>query len=150
MATIPAAPKEGGTNQRELLFLTEGDGASGLRAVLLRAFLSEIVNGQRVASMGVERSPAIDGDINAITSVIVSGTHTPVLPTNESRRFVDICHDGPADHVVYLMLGAVAVEAQGYRLNPSGTYRIGFDNRFVGQINAICPSGTVNLTVQEG
>lgn len=67
MADVPQAPLEGSSStssdEKAILFMTEDDGASGLRAVLFKAFSSAITNGQRLGILSVGVS---DGDNEAI------------------------------------------------------------------------------------
>ena len=71
-----------------------------------------------------------------------------VLAANPNRADADITNDG--DNVVYLARGNPAVMGMGQRLNPNGgTYHIGTNNLFLGDIYGIANDET-NLAVSEG
>ncbi len=71
-----------------------------------------------------------------------------VLAANPNRADADITND--SDNVVYLARGQDAVMGMGQRLNPNGgTYHIGTNNLFLGDIYGIANDET-NLAVSEG
>jgi len=88
MADIPAAPQEGGPNQREMLFLTQSDGAGGLWATLLSAVTSELINGQRVGVMHVgvadedNVAPATTVTTYNIELTLANTEYSQALPSN--------------------------------------------------------------------
>ncbi len=80
------------------------------------------------------------------TNVTVGTTSTSVLATSGDRDWVVITND--SDETIYLALGSAAVLNKGIRLNANGgSLEISFDCPFIGQINAICASGSKNLCV---
>ena len=95
-----------------------------------------------------------DPRIFPITSVedtfaTVGVVSTLVLATNTRRVDTEIVNDG--DETVYLARGNAAVMGSGIRINArGGSYRIGTNNMFYGEIYAICESGQLNLTISEG
>ncbi len=71
-----------------------------------------------------------------------------VLAANVARADADITNDG--DSIVYLARGHAAVMGMGQRLNPNGgTYHIGTNNLFMGNIYGIAVDET-DLAVSEG
>lgn len=82
--------------------------------------------------------------------VSVDSVSTQVLPVNADRKYGLFIND--SDEVIYLKIGAVAIEGTGIRLNANGgSYEMGyaFGNLYQGIINAICVSGGKNLLVFE-
>lgn len=80
------------------------------------------------------------------TNVTVGTTSTKVLNVSGDRDWVVITND--SDETIYLALGSYAVMNKGIRLNASGgSLEINFDCPFIGEINAICASGSKNLCV---
>ena len=105
MADVPPAPRESGDNEREILFLTESDGAGGLRAVLFHSSDSKLEEGQYVGAMAVagfrddgEAAPppvvvaGKDGSGNV--KAVSVGTNGSVTVTGEVSGTV--AHDSPA------------------------------------------------------
>lgn len=80
------------------------------------------------------------------TSVTVGSSSTEVLPSKGDRYFAVLVND--SDEAIYLGLGADAELNKGVRLNANGGSVI-FEGEqvFTGSINAICASGSKNLTV---
>lgn len=74
---VPAAPKEGSTEtsteKKAILFCTESDGASGLRATLFKSKSSAVINGERlgIQSVGVE-----DGEDTALGATTDAAVET--------------------------------------------------------------------------
>lgn len=82
---------------------------------------------------------------NYVTVLAVS---TLVLAANPNRVDAEFVNDG--DEVIYLSRGNAAVIGQGMRINPrGGSYRIGTNNLFKGDIYGIC-AGASNMTFSEG
>lgn len=82
------------------------------------------------------------------TTATVGPDSAIALAANEARADADITNDG--DNVVYLARGNDAVIGAGIRLNPNGgTYHIGTNNLFLGDIYGIAEEET-NLAVSEG
>ena len=82
------------------------------------------------------------------TFVSVGVASTEVRPANPRRVSLDLVNDG--DNIIYLALGNTAVVGSGIRLNKKGgSYHIGTNNLFLGQINGIAEDET-NLTISEG
>lgn len=77
------------------------------------------------------------------TSVTVGDTSTAVVASNGERIKVILIND--SNETIYLAYGADAVANQGVRLNASGGSIV--EGEFTGAINAICSSGSKNLTV---
>lgn len=89
--------------------------------------------------------------ITRVTSTFatVGIVSTLVLATNRRRVDTEIVNDG--DETVYLARGNAAVMGSGIRINArGGSYRIGTNNMFYGEIYAICATGQLNLTISEG
>jgi len=86
---------------------------------------------------------------NVIDSTAVVGPGSAIaLAANPNRADADITNDG--DNVVYLARGHAAIMGRGQRLNPNGgTYHVGTNNLFLGDIYGIAEDET-NLAVSEG
>ena len=83
------------------------------------------------------------------TFATVGVVSTLVLARNVNRVDCDFVNDSA--QVMYLSRGNAAVIGSGIRLNPNGgSYRIGTNNLFYGEIYAICDGGQANLTISEG
>ena len=95
-----------------------------------------------------------DPRIFPITSVndtfaTVGIVSTLVLAANPNRVDTEIVNDGI--EVCYLARGNAAVMGSGMRINArGGSYRIGTNNMWYGEIYAICENGQLNLTISEG
>jgi len=73
---------------------------------------------------------------------------TLVLAANPYRVDTDFTNDG--EEACYMARGNAAVMGSGIKLVPNGTYHIGTNNLFLGDIYAICASGQLNLAISEG
>ena len=83
------------------------------------------------------------------TFATVGAVSTLVLAANVNRVDCDFVNDG--DEACYLARGNAAVIGSGIRLNANGgSYRIGTNNLFYGEIYAICAGGQLNLSISEG
>jgi len=83
------------------------------------------------------------------TFATVGVVSTLVLAENLRRVDAEIVNDG--EESVYLARGNAAVIGSGMRINArGGSYRIGTNNMFYGDIYAICATGQLNLTISEG
>lgn len=86
------------------------------------------------------------------TSAAAGFASVVVLLAHARRGDTDITNDG--DYVVYLGRGHAAVVGSGQRLNPNGgTYHIGTNNLFKGDIHAIAScedQEESNLAISEG
>lgn len=83
-------------------------------------------------------------DTGAGTKVSVGSSSTSVVSSSATRRGVILVND--SDETIYVECGATATMNEGIRLNASGGSVSITD--FTGAINAICASGSKNLTVQ--
>ena len=78
--------------------------------------------------------------------VSVGATTTVVVTADTDRFYLSLVNDSDED--IYLGLGADAVMNKGIRLNSGGGSVVFEGNAaFVGRVNAICASGTKNMTV---
>jgi len=83
------------------------------------------------------------------TFATVGVVSTLVLAERLRRVDCEIVNDG--DETVYLARGNAAVMGSGIRVNArGGSYRIGTNNMWYGEIYAICENGQLNLTISEG
>ena len=83
------------------------------------------------------------------TYATVTAVSAICLAANPRRVEADFVNDG--DVVIYLARGADAVIGSGQRLNPNGgSYHVGIDNLYLGDIYAICAGADVNLAISEG
>lgn len=76
-----------------------------------------------------------------ITSVIL-------LPANPNRAYAHIFNNG--SQPVYVQYAAPAASSQGIRLNVGSFYTISGAELWLGSVNAVTASGTVNVDVMEG
>jgi len=82
------------------------------------------------------------------TNVSVGLTTTVVLAHNTGRKYALLVND--SDQAIYLGLGTAAVMNKGIRLSANGgALEIDGPAPFRGAVNAICLSGTKNLTIFE-
>jgi len=79
------------------------------------------------------------------TKVNVGASSTTVLVANSDRREAIIVND--SDEAIYISLSSTAIMNEGIRLNPNGGSLI--ETEYVGEITAICSSGSKNLTIVE-
>ena len=89
--------------------------------------------------------------VPAVTDTFATVTNASAicLAANTRRVEADFINDG--DVVIYLARGAAAVVGSGQRLNANGgSYHIGQDNLYTGDIYAICAGADVNLAISEG
>lgn len=83
------------------------------------------------------------------TFATVGNVSTLILAANDRRVDTEIVNDGA--QVCYLARGNPAVIGSGIRLNAlGGSYRIGTNNLFYGDIFAICEGKPLNVTISEG
>jgi len=83
------------------------------------------------------------------TFATVGAVSTLVLADNVNRVDADFIND--SSQTIYLARGNAAVIGSGERLNANGgSYHIGTDNLFLGDIYAICADGQANLSISEG
>lgn len=97
--------------------------------------------------------PRIFPIVSALDTFAAAGfASVVVLPAHARRGDADITNDG--DYVIYLARGHAAVVGSGQRLNPKGgTYHIGTNNLFKGDIHAIADceeQEECNLAISEG
>ena len=91
MADVPQAPLEGSSSVSNdnypVFFLTEDDGAGGLRAALVRSLTSEVINGQRLGAMavGVIGGPSTPTTHNITLSTANVEYSLVLTPTNAIR-----------------------------------------------------------------
>lgn len=82
------------------------------------------------------------------SNVSVGSSTTLVLAANGTRRIANFVNDSDED--IYLALGEDAELNKGIRLNAGGgNYEINATNMWRGAVNAICASGSKNLSVSE-
>lgn len=83
------------------------------------------------------------------TKVDVGSSSTLVLASNSSRRFLFLVND--SDENIYVSLGSAAVVNEGILLTAGGgALTLDIAAMWLGEINAICASGSKNLTISEG
>ena len=86
------------------------------------------------------------------TVVLVGIASTLVLAANPFRGDADLTNDG--DAIIYLARGNAAVVGSGIRLNANGgTYHIGTNNLFLGEVYGISTDAQqegTNLAISEG
>ena len=79
----------------------------------------------------------------------VGATTTVLLAENLDRKWAIFVND--SNEAIYLAFGEAAVMNSGMRLNATGgTFEMTTFDCYQGAINAICTSGSKNLTVMEG
>jgi len=79
------------------------------------------------------------------TKITVGATSTTVIVATGKRRYAYIVN--VSDETIYLALGATAVQGEGIGI-PAGTaYELGGDYPYKGVINAICASGSKDITL---
>ena len=82
------------------------------------------------------------------TKVSVGSSDTTVLAAFGGRSYAVFVND--SNETIFLALGATAVINEGIRLNANGgSYEIKGENLWLGEVSAICASGSKNLTVTE-
>ena len=83
------------------------------------------------------------------TKVDIVLVSTSVLSTNSIRRFLFLVND--SDENIYVSLSGTAVMNEGILLTAGGgALTLDIASMWLGEISAICLSGTKNLTVSEG
>ena len=92
-------------------------------------------------------------NLNTVTHTVITvgSTTTPVIASNENRVYLLLVND--SDEVIYLKLGAEAVNREGIRLDPNGAsleLSPAYGNLCTCAINAISASGNKKLLVTEG
>lgn len=96
----------------------------------------------------ISRSTIQEVTYSAPAKVSVGSGTTEVAAANDGRRYLAIVNDD--DEPVYLAIGADAVMNKGIRLNASGgVFEMTGLNLSLKAVNAICSSGSKNVTVQE-
>lgn len=89
------------------------------------------------------------GDSMVNTKVDIGSSSTLVLASNSSRRFLFLVND--SDENIYVSLGSAAVLNEGILLTAGGgALTLDIAAMWLGEIYAICLSGSKNLTVSEG
>ena len=84
-----------------------------------------------------------DGGTNE--SVTVGATSTQVLTAKSGRLYALLIND--SNETIYLGLGEAAVMNKGIPLFPHGGFiEFGGSRPFIGEVNAICASGSKNLS----
>jgi len=85
---------------------------------------------------------------STIDGVTVGNTTTEVVAANTARKLLSLVND--SDEAIYIAIGTPAVMNKGARLNANGgTYNVPESILIRGAVNAICSSGSKNLTVLE-
>ncbi|GAG02203.1 unnamed protein product [marine sediment metagenome] len=83
--------------------------------------------------------------------VIVGAASAIVLAANPNRVDAEFTNYSDPSEAICLARGNAAVMGQGIILTVyGGTYRIGTNNLFLGDIYAICESGDAILAISEG
>lgn len=121
-------------------------GLGGKRAGAYWAISSTDVSGDESLNVNltngtvvIEVDPSTTGDPQSVT---VGNTTTVVVAADTSRKGITITND--SDETIYLGFGAAAVMNEGHRLNADGGFISVVD--YTGTINAICASGSKNLS----
>jgi len=79
------------------------------------------------------------------TKIAVGATTTTILLANGKRRYTYLVND--SNEAMYIALGGSAVMNEGILLPIGASFEISGDEPFKGVINAICLSGSKNLTL---
>jgi len=89
---------------------------------------------------------------NAVpSSALVGAASTLVLAANPSKVDAEFTNYSDPSEAICLARGNAAVMGQGIVLTVyGGTYRIGTNNLYLGDIYAICVSGDAFLAISEG
>jgi len=150
MVDVPAAPQESGANEREILFMTEDDGAAGLRATLFWSTHSETVNGQRVGALGVAGLADHDEALKGYP-VPMAGVYRSTPPGVGDGDVVTLLTDAAGRP---LIVGAAAHDAAaaGNPVRAAGVYRAtpaAIDDGDVGDL-FIDAAGRLNVVVYNG
>ncbi|MGC9397120.1 MAG: hypothetical protein ACP5J4_19930 [Anaerolineae bacterium] len=126
MVAVPEAPLEGSssvsTENRPMLFMTEDDGASDLRAALFSTVESAVVNGQRlgVLAVGVVNEPDTVTTYN-VTLTSANTEYSQALPSG-CRAVAFRCRTGYAVRFAW-ETGKVATPTAPYQtLKAGGEY----------------------------
>jgi hypothetical protein len=122
MASVPAAPKEGGLNQREIGFMTESDGVSALRAVLSTTSGSSFeTEGQRVGALAVGGLDAEDAAFS-VYPITISGVRRDTPIDVDEGDVVALITDGNGRLIV---TGAAenGAAVKGAPIRMGGVYR---------------------------
>jgi len=96
---------------------------------------------------------ALNGDITTCTSnsVTVGATSTALVAANTARKY--LCISNTSNELVYIHLGATAVQGKGIMLGIEGEandrYEITINNLYKGAISAICASGSKVVATEE-
>lgn len=119
MAGIPAAPKENAGTGNPILFLTEDDLSSALRAVLLKSYQSGLVNGQRLGDLGVYPTSG-----KPKTGYMVTTGSTEIAISASSIPCQGVIVKADPDNTEDIWVGATGITVnktnatEGYRLSP--------------------------------
>ena len=83
------------------------------------------------------------------TFALIGLVSTQVRPINSHRAELDLVNDSTQD--IYLGFGNLAVLGSGKMLSAGGgSYHMGPENLFYGEIAGICVDGDANLCISEG
>lgn len=80
--------------------------------------------------------------------VSVSNASTTLLTANPNRLFASFSNN--STQTIYIQYGNAAVFGVGYVVRPNSCWIIGSNELFLGQINAITQTGSVNIDIIEG
>ena len=80
--------------------------------------------------------------------VLVTNSSTELLAANSNRVYASISNN--SNQTIYFQYGNAALWQEGYVLRPNATWIISTTELFLGQINAITNTGSVNIDVIEG
>ena len=81
-------------------------------------------------------------------TVTVLNSSTELLAENPQRQYVEINNNG--SNAIWLGIGVDAVVGLGQRILPHTTRNFVDNELYLGQINAVSQSGTVNVFIIEG
>ncbi len=88
--------------------------------------------------------------VENVDSVTVGAASTVVLGANNDRTGLDLVNMSDPSEPITLGFGNAAIAGSGKVLTAYGsTYHMSDNNRFLGPIYAICPSGGMELAVSE-
>lgn len=81
-------------------------------------------------------------------TVVVGSTSTILLNANSNRVYAEIINNGSAP--IWIQLGIAAQLGVGVKIMPNGMRNFKESELYLGQINAVTATGTVNTEVIEG
>ena len=118
------------------------DSVSGLDATIT-------VDGLRVTGTTLQKIPGF-GNVSAgfPKQVPIGASSVVLLPANPLRAYAHIFNNGT--QAVYVQYASPAAVSQGIRLNVGSFYTISGAELWLGSVNAVSASGTVNVDVMEG